>query len=724
MNVIVLPREEWNAGLANELPDPIKNAKARPGFLLRVLLRIISASFVFISLVSRASTATWLDNPVSGDWNNPINWTTGGPPNGPADTASFAASNETAVSLSANTEVGSILFDNGANSFTITTGPSLTLTISGTGIVRASSNLSTFLTEVRDGTNPDRGQLWFTGSASAGNYTFIVNNGRASSNLSGGRTVFFDNSIAGTAIITQNGPSHNGGDGGRLLFLDKASAGAASISNLGGVPVSAEGSQRGQGVTSFNNGSTAGDALIYNFAGRLSGEAGGVTQFLDSSSASNSSLSCFGATTSGASGGRMDFFDNSTAGSAYLLARGGAGGGGGGAIYFRDNSVGGMSRIEVQGNGFLDISNHDAPGIAIGSLLGTGNVFLGARNLSISNGFAFEGVIQDGGEAGGAGGSLSKVGVETLFLENANSFSGGTVVSAGALYAVHDHALGSGNVTVLPGATFACQPFESGATNDYIADTATLSIATTALTNLIYHGTDTIGVLIIDGVVQRPGLYGADVASASLHSRSPNGVLGLLGTGRVLAQLPVAVSRKVHNGSPHDIYLPVTGESGIECRSGDGSGSYQVVVSFLNKATFTSASVTLGSAIVSNVSGNGTAQTTIDLSGVANQQRINITLYSLNDGLGLRDLVIPMAILVGDTTGDGVVNSSDVSETKGHVDELLSAINFREDIDASGAIDSLDVESIKSHSGTGIPMALVSPQKSPLGSKRRLPLLP
>ena len=133
----------------------------------------------------------------------------------------------------------------------------------------------------------------------------------------------------------------------------------------------------------------------------------------------------------------------------------------------------------------------------------------------------FDGVIQDGGEGGGTGGSLTKIGAETLSLLQANTYSGGTMVIGGALYALHDHALGSGNVTVItPGATLACQPGESGATYDYIADTATLSIVTTALVNLIYHGTDTIGVLIIDGVAQPPGLYGASSAFSSTRSRS------------------------------------------------------------------------------------------------------------------------------------------------------------------------------------------------------------
>jgi autotransporter-associated beta strand protein len=67
---------------------------------------------------------------------------------------------------------------------------------------------------------------------------------------------------------------------------------------------------------------------------------------------------------------------------------------------------------------------------------GTGNVFLGANNLSIgSNGRSavFSGVIQDGGANGGTGGSLTKTGSGTLTLSNANFYTGGTIVSKGSL---------------------------------------------------------------------------------------------------------------------------------------------------------------------------------------------------------------------------------------------------------------------------------------------------
>jgi autotransporter-associated beta strand protein len=697
----------------------------RHSALLQFLVVGTLTSLVLVSL-SRADSATWLENAISGDWSDPTNWSAGGPPNGPTNVASFSVSNQTAISLSASTEVNTISFVDGASFYTFTIGPALTLTISGAGILGTSSRGS-FTTDVVDGITPGRGEIWFTGNASAGNHSFINNSGRATNTMSGGRVAFFDNSTAATSSLAQYGPTQIGGDGGRALFFNKASAGSAFISSCGGAATTALGDQSGRGVTSFYDYSSAANASIYGVAGEFCGApAGGVTQFLDESSAGNANVSCFGSATATAPPGEIEFFDNSTADDANLYAREGSGGGNGGAIYFRDNSTGGTSSIELRGNGFLDISDHDTPGLTVGSLQGTGTIFLGARNLSITNGFSFGGVIQDGGEAGGAGGSLSKVGADTFFLENANSFSGGTVVSAGALYAVHDHALGNGNVTVLSGATLACQPFVSGATNDYIADTATLSIAFSSAINLIYHGTDTVGVLLIDGVVQRPGLYGGEIASVLAKQRPIPSAYGsgFLGTGKLLAQLPVAVSRKQQNGIACDIYLPVTGMPGIECRSGGSSKSYQVVIRFLNNATFTSVSVTSGDATVSNVGGNGTAQATIDLSAVADHQVINITVSGLNDGLGLRDLVIPMGVLLGDTTSDGLVNSSDVSQTKSAEGQTLTITNFRKDVTTNGNINSSDVAAVKSHVGTSLPEAVLPPRTLRRYHRHREPYLP
>ena len=317
----------------------------------------------------------------------------------------------------------------------------------------------------------------------------------------------------------------------------------------------------------------------------------------------------------------------------------------------------------------------------------------GGNNLTTT----FSGRVLDGGSGGGTGGSFVKIGTGILSFTNENAYTGGTTITSGTLEAKNDGALGGGDVTMqVAGATLTLQ---NG--TDFIADTATVDIVSSATVNLNFTGTDTIGVLIIDGVAQPPGLHGTAEANRATRAHSKTRTSGFAGPGQILAELPVAVSRKLHGGTPYDIYLPVTGSPGIECRS-DGTNVYQVVVRFLNNATFTSAQVTSGNGMVTSASGSGTMQATIGLSGVTNQQTINITVFGLNDGLGMRDLVIPMAVLIGDTTGSGDVNSTDVSQTKDESGHLLTTANFREDVTVNGKINSTDVSTVKAHSGTGL----------------------
>ena len=228
---------------------------------------------------TQAGSANSNFNPASSDWNTAANWTPATVPNGPADTAQFAVSNTTGISISSPTEVSGIQFNPGASAFTITAPPMLTLTISGVGITNNSGTTQNIVTTV-DG---------------AGNH------------------------------------------------------------------------------------------------------------------------------------GSINFSNSATAGNATLIANGGTGGGAGGLMQFSANSSGGTARVEVFGNGNLDISAHNAPGVSIGSIEGSGIVFLGARNLTLgSNNLSttFSGVIQDGGTAGGAGGSLTKIGSGKLTLSGANTYTG------------------------------------------------------------------------------------------------------------------------------------------------------------------------------------------------------------------------------------------------------------------------------------------------------------
>ncbi len=124
---------------------------------------------------------------------------------------------------------------------------------------------------------------------------------------------------------------------------------------------------------------------------------------------------------------------------------------------------------------------------------------------------AINGAISNGGA--NAGLSITKTSGGSWTLSNTNSYSGGTTISGGTLIASKDGALGSGNVSLT--AASVTLTLQSGATNNYIADTASLSIGfTTDVVNLTYTGTDTIAGLTINGVTEAPGVYGSAASGA------------------------------------------------------------------------------------------------------------------------------------------------------------------------------------------------------------------
>jgi hypothetical protein len=162
-----------------------------------------------------------------------------------------------------------------------------------------------------------------------------------------------------------------------------------------------------------------------------------------------------------------------------------------------------------------------------------------------------------------------------------------------------------------------------------------------------------------------------------------------------------AVSRKVHGSAgTFDINLPLSGLPGIECRSGT---SYQIVVTFPTSVTFSSASVTSGTATIGSTSGSGTTVVTANLTGVTSGQYITLTLVAVNDGTNTNDVAVRMGVLVGDTTADRTVNSGDIAQTKSRSGQVVGSTNFRSDVTADGNLNSGDIGLVKSKSGTALP---------------------
>ena len=160
------------------------------------------------------------------------------------------------------------------------------------------------------------------------------------------------------------------------------------------------------------------------------------------------------------------FYGASSAGSATIIANG-ISYGDGGAIVFYDASTGGTARVKVFDNGYLHIADHQS-GVTVGSIEGSGNVFLGANNLTVgTNGIntSFSGVISNDGQ----GGSLAKVGSGILTLQ----------------------------------------------ANDCIADTVSLMLVSGSIIKLDFTGPpDVIASLKVNGVRQPPGIYGGPMSGA------------------------------------------------------------------------------------------------------------------------------------------------------------------------------------------------------------------
>jgi hypothetical protein len=169
------------------------------------------------------------------------------------------------------------------------------------------------------------------------------------------------------------------------------------------------------------------------------------------------------------------------------------------------------------------------------------------------------------------------------------------------------------------------------------------------------------------------------------------------------------VSRKVHgDAGAFDVYLPFTGVPGIECRGGGTNGDYTLAFTFVNSLTSVDgASVTGGTGSVSsnNIDNNDAHNYIVNLTGVANAQKITVNLNNVTDSAGNVSSGVPvsMGVLIGDTNADGSVNSADISQTKSQSGNSVSGSNFREDLNADGSLNSADISLVKSKSGTALP---------------------
>jgi hypothetical protein len=156
---------------------------------------------------------------------------------------------------------------------------------------------------------------------------------------------------------------------------------------------------------------------------------------------------------------------------------------------------------------------------------------------------------------------------------------------------------------------------------------------------------------------------------------------------------------------PFEINLPLSGSPGIECRSGDPNPNRHNIFFYFpnNIASTTNATVSCGTVTFRGSNGNPIS---VEFDGTdCNQHNVTVTLTGITDSFGqtLASTSVVVGLLLGDTTGNGVVNASDVTQTKSRSGQSVTASNFRSDVNNNTTINSSDIGLVKSQVGAGLP---------------------
>lgn len=92
---------------------------------------------------------------------------------------------------------------------------------------------------------------------------------------------------------------------------------------------------------------------------------------------------------------------------------------------------------------------------------------------------------------------------------------------------------------------------------------------------------------------------------------------------------------------------------------------------------------------------------TVNLTGVADAQQVTIELSDVTDAAlqTLPNSAFVFDALIGDTNGDGFVNSADALQTRSRSGQAADGNNFRSDVNISGSVNSGDTTIVRSRAG-------------------------
>lgn len=86
-----------------------------------------------------------------------------------------------------------------------------------------------------------------------------------------------------------------------------------------------------------------------------------------------------------------------------------------------------------------------------------------------------------------------------------------------------------------------------------------------------------------------------------------------------------------------------------------------------------------------------------------NAQKIVLALQDVSDGTRTGDVGVRMGLLLGDSSGDGFVNSGDALQSRARSGLPSSNTTFRSDVNTDGFVNSGDTIIVRSRSGTSLP---------------------
>lgn len=447
----------------------------------RTLLSALLASTALVAVTMPASAQqVWIG--AGQDFNAASNWS------GPAavpDTGSTAvftnngASNS--VLLTATRSPDGFTFEAGAPTYTIGVASGGQLNMSGAGIVNNSGNAQNFL--IGPG-----GQIDFVGSSTAGNATFTT--------LSGGTLLFSQSSSGGTAEIVNNGTIGLRSDSGGVSIGSLSGSGTVAATVVPGAPVQT------LTVGSLNTSTLFSGALIDNGAQFALGKTGTGTLTLTGDNFYTGGTTISGGTLQLGNGGITGSITGDITNNATLTVN-------------RSNStsLGGV----ISGTGQLVKLGGDILAL-LGNNTYTGGTTISAGTLRVGNGATSGSIVGDvvnngvlqfnrhdsigfGGVISGSG-SLEKIAAGTLTLTGANTYTGGTTISAGTLQIGNGGTSGSITGNVVNNASLVFNRSDAAGFGGVISGTGSVTKLGNDALILFGDNTYTGGTTISSGFLQ------------------------------------------------------------------------------------------------------------------------------------------------------------------------------------------------------------------------------